>query len=80
MVTRTFGEIARQLGLSKSGIIEAVQICQSFQYHGLLQPASAGLQMAESHRSLAHLPGVRLVNLGSGARKRPTPRGISGPA
>lgn len=77
--TRTLADMAANLALPNA---ELATFCRAFERQGLLQPAgtnhAAPLFASESH--FAGTPHFRAMNLASGGRKRPNPRGISGPA
>ncbi len=71
--TRSVAELAASLTMSRA---EITQHCGIFEQNGLLQMAGASAH--EAHMSGG--PGMRVMSLGTGGRKRPNPRGISGPA
>lgn len=61
---------------------EVSTFCQQFAALGLLnspQP-SAVTHVATFHTAAPGAPGFKAHSLGSGPRRRPTPRGLSGPA
>jgi hypothetical protein len=80
--SRSPRELAAALGSSASHArTEIAEFCQTFATLGLLQPATAPVLSANYivMRGSDDAPAFRELNLGHGPRRRPSPRGNSGP-
>ncbi|MEI6234690.1 MAG: PqqD family protein [Planctomycetota bacterium] len=74
---RTLDEMARVLRQKRESIAE---FCRQFEALGLLQIRNAHILAAVAFRTTAQSPfSYQSAGLGSGPRRRPSPRGNSGP-
>lgn len=78
--TRSEAELSSKLAASHA---ETAEFCRMFRKQGLLQMSGVGTTSAAAfggQMNRDNMTGMSVRNLGSGGRKRPSPRGISGPA
>jgi len=73
---RSIAQLASALS-SARGEIEAV--CETLASSGLLRPATKSEALAPLVAGFSGASGVRVLGLAGGGRRRPTPRGNSGP-
>jgi hypothetical protein len=80
--SRSPRELAAALGKSaREARVEIADFCQTFAKLGLLQPANAPVLVSKNvvMRGVEDAPAFRVLGLGQGPRRRPSPRGNSGP-
>lgn len=72
-------ELARAIKCSQT---QVAAFCAQFSELGLLKPALSGATGTDSMIVMTYhhaAPEFKLLGLGNGPRRRPTPRGVSGP-
>lgn len=75
---RSLADLARSLSLSQD---EVKRVCEEFKRLGLMTDTPKAIPIpidASANFKSAH-SGFKALGLGAGPRRRPTPRGVSGP-